>query len=663
MWRSGCKTGTSARRRRGGGARPSRHEYPARVRGDPWTLLALGVAGVFCAVTGYREVFSPDLGFYLATGRDILAAGGIPRLDTLTWTRADAAYVNLWWLYQLGSHAAWSLGGTALVRVVHLALVGACLALAVVRARERTGRIPAAAAGLVLLFGLANTWEARPHVASWLFLSVTLWVLERDARGAASRGVWVLPAVSLVWINTHALFVLGFVVLGAHGLERLLDPERRREWRLYAVGAAMLAACLANPFLLDGLLLPLEQLAILRGSAFTSAEVGIAEYRALLDVAHLFEGERPAWFAPHSFAIVYAALAVAGVAGAWRTLRASEVLLLVAFGWLFVSAIRNFGFFFLVSFPVVASGLDALGRRAAARWRRADPRRASQAALAVAGVVLIALALHGRLFAWEGVAHRLGGGWNASFLPVELSRFMLEHRIRGRLLNSWNDGGYLAFATGQKTFIDGRMEVMGDDLYAEYLRLKDPDTIRDALARIRPEVAVVPHDRIPLWAFTFSQELGWRMVYADDTWALFLAPGVMPWVPEADRARPRPGRDYPVIAPYEVRDILDAERDEGRPGLAALWAGRDAFPTRAVRRSGFYFQTGAPAAAAAIALAALRDTPFAVPDLYLNAGYALLQAGDRANADRAFAIFAQTSRVPEDVARVTRLRARLRQGR
>jgi len=625
------------------------------------------VVGAFCALYGFREIFSPDLGFYLATGRDIVASGGIPRLDTLTWTRSDAPYVNLWWLYQLANFAGWSLGGTTLIRAAHLALVGVCLGLALLRARERDGRVPAAAAGLLLLFALANSWEARPHVATWVYLSLTLWILERDARGRAGRWIWALPAVALAWINSHALFVLGFVVLGAHGLERVLDPERRAERRLYVVGAAMLLACLANPFFLEGLLLPMRQLTILQDSAFTSAEHGIAEYRALLDIAHFSEGERLAWFGPHAFSLAYAVVALVGLAGAWRTLRTSEVLLSLAFGLLFVGAIRNFGFFFFVSFPVVASGLDVLGRRAFRRWRRAGerlgPRAASQAAVAVAAAVLAALALHGRLFAWEGVPHRLGGGWNASILPVDLSRFMVEHDIRGRLLNSWDDGGYLAFATEAPTFIDGRMEVMGDALFARYLRLKDPQTIREALRSVRPEVVVVPHNRLPLWLFTFCQGLEWRMVYADETWALFLAPGFMPGVPEADVARPSPGRDYPIVVPHDVRVILEGERDERRPGLAEVWAGRDAFPTRAVRRSAFYFQCGYPGPAAAIALHALRETPFTVPDLYLNAGYALLQTGDPQNADRAFALFARTSRVPGDVARVERLRARLRQGR
>jgi hypothetical protein len=42
----------------------------------------------------------------------------------------------------------------------------------------------------------------------------------------------------------------------------------------------------------------------------------------------------------------------------------------VGFGYLFVGAVRNFGFFFLVTFPFVAAGLDSLLVRLAVGRRR-----------------------------------------------------------------------------------------------------------------------------------------------------------------------------------------------------------------------------------------------------------------------------------------------------
>jgi hypothetical protein len=625
---------------------------------------ALALVALFCVVYGYRQISSPDLGFYLATGRDIWAAGAIPRVDTLTWTRANAPYVDLWWGYALSCWLAWSAGGGLWLHIGHLSATLACLGIALQRARQLAGRLPISALPLLLLFALGNTWEPRPHVATWLYLSLTLWVLERDAAGAARRGVWLLPVVFWLWINTHSLFVLGFVVLGAHWADRLLDRERRREKTLVLVGLTALALCLVNPFGVEGLLLPLRQFEIAQGSAFVSPDVGVAEYRGLFDFSDFEQGERLVWFKPHLFVLLYGFAAVVGLIGAWPRRRWYQVLLSLAFGYLFVSAVRNFGFFFLVTFPTVATGLDSLlGRLAVGRRRlRAGLGVGLPAAVGTAALGLIALCVEGRLFAWEWLPHRLGSSFNADILPVRLGTFMVDHGIEGRMLNSWDDGGYLAFATGQKTFIDGRAEVMGEEHFRRYLELKDPRRIGAALERFDPDLVVVPHTRIPLWQFTFARKLHWKMIYADDRWALFLRPGLRPDLPASPLAHPEAGRDYPLLARSDVRRALERERDEPSPGLRECWRGRDERLLGAIRRSGFFFQSGHPEAAAAVSVAAMAELPYAVPDLYLNAGYALQGVGDRADAGRAFSLFVEHSRVRPDVERVQRLLARLPDG-
>jgi hypothetical protein len=625
-----------------------------RVAGSDalWTAAAFASAALFCLVYGWREIFSPDIGFHLATGRDIVAGGRIPDVDTLTWTRAGQPNVNLWWLYQTLLWLGWSAGGSAALVVGHLLVTLGALALALLRTRERLGRLPASCAALLLLFALGNLWETRPHVASWLYLSLVLWLLERDAEGRAGGAIWLLPAIFLLWINTHALFTLGFVALGAHGVDRLLGRNVRPGFtRLLAVGVVSLAACLLNPFHLRGLLLPLQQLGILHGSLFVSPDVGIAEYRALFDFSGFRQGEESVWLQPQLFALLYAGLCVVSVASGWRRLRWSERLLLVAFGSLLVSATRNFGFFFLVSLPAVALGLDELGRR--------SRRRAPSAVWAALGLALALLALDGRLFAWQWVPHRIGTSFNAAILPVAACRFMADRRIEGRLLNSWDDGGYIAFATGQKTFIDGRMEVMGEALFREYVKLKDPATLAASAARFGFDVVLVPHVRIPLWLFYFSQQRRWPIVYADESWALLLRPGLRPDLPALDVAALLPERERPALTGAQIRSLLEAEEHERAPGLREAWRGRDAFPIHAVRWSGFLFQSGHPDAAAAVGLAALRETPFASPDLLLNVGHALLRTGDVDAARRAFDLFIRRSRVPADVAEVRRLRDRL----
>ena len=122
-------------------------------------------------------------------------------------------------------------------------------------------------------------------------------------------------------------------------------------------------------------------------------------------------------------------------------------------------------------------------------------------------------------------------------------------------------------------------------------------------------------DRIPLWLATLHQELAWRIVYADELWALLLRPGFRPDLPPAPLAEPVEGRDYPAFTRAAVREMLAAEHAKGPGGITAWWRGRDALPLRALRLSSFYLRTGKPHAAAAIGLEAMRESPSRVPGL------------------------------------------------
>src|SRR6185369_8510584 len=109
-------------------------------------------------------------------------------------------HVLLWVLYR------W--GGTLLLVLTGILLTLASYALLVHRTRRQDPALLPLCAPALLLFGLGNLWELRPHLASWLLLGLVLLALE-------SKTYWALPLLMLVWVNTHSLFVLGPVAIGA----------------------------------------------------------------------------------------------------------------------------------------------------------------------------------------------------------------------------------------------------------------------------------------------------------------------------------------------------------------------------------------------------------------------------------------------------------------
>jgi hypothetical protein len=76
-------------------------------------------------------------------------------------------HVLLWVLYR------W--GGTLLLVLTGILLTLASYALLVHRTRRQDPALLPLCAPALLLFGLGNLWELRPHLASWLLLGSCCW--------------------------------------------------------------------------------------------------------------------------------------------------------------------------------------------------------------------------------------------------------------------------------------------------------------------------------------------------------------------------------------------------------------------------------------------------------------------------------------------------------
>ncbi len=619
-------------------------------RTRPAVLLALGALALLGVALGWREVTSPDLGFHLATARWILEHGWVPGTDMLTYTVGDHAYVDLQWLYQLVVHALLAAGGSVALVALTTAATLAFAGLLLARAARRDGALGTGALLLVLLFLLGNHWEPRPHLFSWLYGSLVLWILEEHGRGAR-RWLPALPAVMVLWVNTHSLFVLGLVAIatcaGSHVLLVLSGRAKRLDRGLLAWSAVAVGACLLNPYHVRGLLFPLVQLADIQGSsAYKDPLTGIAEFRPPFSLDGYRVGGRLVVLQPLLAMQLFAALAVLGLAGARRTVRLAEAILFAGFLYVFASAGKNFGYFALVAVPVAAGGLDRLAATATAWCRRmagrapgppTAPGRAGAVAVSISALLLALLAGTGRLYALAWADHRPGATFNASFLPIEEARFLRDRGVEGRLLNTWNDGGWLAWATGLPVAVYSHGEVMTQEFYRRYVRAKTPDGFAAALDEWRPTVAVVPFRTADYWLFHLSQARDWRLVLANAHRAVFLHDSVAPGVPALPP--PRAGVDYPGIPAVQLEPRVREAAARPPAGPAARLRGAAAFPTDATARAGFWAQTGQFDAAIGVALAALAETPHAVPDLLLILGHSLEAQGRHALADVCFDAF------------------------
>lgn len=603
---------------------------PSHTNSGTAVRLALVAVLAVSLALGWRQIGSPDIGFHLAVGRWIADHAAIPHRDPLAYTLPDRPYVDLQWLYDLAVWRLHAAGGPRALLATNLVLALTAGALLLLRVRRARGRLALVDAALLLPIALGNTWEIRPHIVSWLLLNLVLLALESHRRHPGS-GVWWLPALMALWVNVHSLYILGLVAIAAYALPELARG-RRADWRLLLAAAAAGAACLANPYGFDALLFPFDQFAMLRPGSVFKGPSGIAEFDSPFRLSSYFANGALVLYQPLLFMQAFAVLALVGVLGAWRRTGWPERLIVLLFAYTFWSARKNFGYFAVATFPVVAWGWSAVWARLPAR-ARPGLRVLGTAGLLLASLMVVLHIRSGYLWALRRVAARPGASFNAERLPVRASAFLNRPEVPpGRLLNHIDDGGYLAFATGRPVFVDGRLERIGAEFYAYCMALQDPDRMGAAILEHDIHMILVPYSYLGRWVQALEGQPAWRCVYADSLHALYFRVDFAPAIPALPP--PVPGRDFPTFTPEEAATIVAQAAARRAPGLLRGLSGRHAYPLAEIRRSAFWRARGYPAAALGIGLDGLRHSTFPAPALLGNIGNASADLGLRELAAR-----------------------------
>lgn len=208
-----------------------------------------------------------DFWWHLKTGEWILSHGTVPYVDLYTYKDADKPWIDLHWGFQVFITLIYRLGGIPLVTLVKSAIFTTSVAIAWNAGGPKLASWKKAAIWILPIICITGRGNERPEMLSQLFLAMWLWFAkETDKR---PKSIWWLPAMQLVWVNSHALFVLGLVVGFCYGADmvvrllfggRLGIPPRKSgpEARTVAiVGGLVAASCFVNPYFEEGAFFPL----------------------------------------------------------------------------------------------------------------------------------------------------------------------------------------------------------------------------------------------------------------------------------------------------------------------------------------------------------------------------------------------------------------------
>lgn len=483
------------------------------------TLNRLIIAIVFIAIFAMsaRTPTDTDSWWHLQSGRYIVENQTLPQTDPFSHTRLGEPWINHGWLPQVALYLTFdTLSYPGLVLVLSSAIT---LAFAFAW-RQRRGSDLWLSAFTFIIAATATSiiWAVRPQLISFVLTGIVAYLLHRFKQGH-ERALWWLPAVMLVWVNSHGGFAIGFILIIAYIFgetgNAILNPRETfpvfKTWKVWE-GLPRNLQQLLVVFLVCFLIVPLNPNGIeMWGYPFRTVGIGvlsdfIAEWQSP-DFQQIFM---------HPFIwLLLAALTAFGLAG--RRADFTDLTLVAVFTYLSLLAVRNIPLFALVTAPIIVR----YGSEALVQWRGkvSTPTRPGFPLL---NCFLLSLIL---LLALIRVSQPMFADINeqeqAQTLPAGAIAYLQENQPPGPLYNFYNWGGYLIWqAPDYPTFVDGRTDLYDDDFIRNYLAIYFASPAWEGQLDQFGINLVLVEPLSPL-AQQLATRPGWQTLYQDDVAILF----------------------------------------------------------------------------------------------------------------------------------------------
>ena len=482
------------------------------------------------ALLAFRRLDDSDMWWHLAAGRWIAEHHAVPHTDVLSYMQHDLPWINLQWLFELFAYTIFRAGPTLLV-VTATVLYSATTAILLKNLRLYLGPVAAAVMALWVLAITQGRFVIRPEMLTFLYLQIVLFAC-MTGRTTAGRQLWLLPAVMLLWVNSHGLFVIGAFVIscyvGVAGLSWLSSGASAAR-RVVLIGGLALLVTLVNPYGLRGTLFPLNLMSQLSGK--TPALQLIGELRPTFsseNVTSVVQAYEGLFF--FGIAVVLAAIATAAFRRQQSGIDLAGLAAFVGLAYLSTIARRNMALFALGAMPFIGQCLAILGRRLSATTWWSDLR--DRVTAVVVALLLPAFAVAGWLvvsnefYRWDNQMHEFGAGILDVGPPIGGAAFLKEQGLPLPLYNDFTTGGYLTWARPDErgVYIYSR-ETDEPQFFSDYMaRQKQPALWQQEVDRLGIQSVLFFHwwgNHRPLLMYLLRDKR-WALVYYDENATIFV---------------------------------------------------------------------------------------------------------------------------------------------
>lgn len=462
----------------------------------------------FVLFAGEKALGDGDTLWHIKFGELILQRRELITYDIFSHTAAGKSWTSHEWLAEIIMALVHQLAGLPGV-VIFYFLIAALSFWLLFKVAEQCGAgewLAIVAVSLALAMSMTHLL-ARPHIFSWLFGLVTLYLLLKGG-----KSLYLLPLLMIPWTNLHGGFALGLVLQGLFLtggiLDRLFGDSPKPTWKsiwnehqsLFLVLLLSLAATGINPFGYSLLLFPFE---VSKGvfsklisewqSPSMQAFWYFRIYLLLLFLLLFFSGPKISWF---------------------------NRLLLLFFVNAALKHARHISIVGLFLTPLVVQGMTPYLERL--KLGRKQPRSGTDIPLSTVSGPLLTVLLCFALLSLGTVPQEPWQKLQQSVIPQPkkfssgVIKFLQHQTPEGNLFNDDEWGDYLIYAMDPppRLFLDGRLDMYGEQVVGDYAKIvtldEEVDTLLDAYG--------IDWVLFPPTPFTrYLKAKGtWTEVYADD---------------------------------------------------------------------------------------------------------------------------------------------------
>lgn len=460
-------------------------------------LLSLALAAIFIIVV-LMPLEPSDYWTYLRIGDQIVTTRAIPTTEFMTYTSGGQPATYSYWLASLIMLGIYKAGGLTLTALVMgLCVVSLYVFLWLFLRELKLGPVSASLVVLVTALMGSNNWSTRPQIFALPLFGLTLlillaWQYQRN------RLLWLLPLVSVLWVNLHGSFVLFFMLLFS---AVVFGTGSRKALSLVII--VSLATSFINPY---GLQLWLNTFGMIGNELIKTYS---SEWQPPMNQG---------W----QLNLFFGSLLVVVLAAAFSKVRVKLLwwVLFLCFGWMALSSVR-----YVLWFSVIEAVLLA---QLAAPWleryldrRTLFPQRTFNLTLGTLILIFPLAFLPGLRQQWWAQAPAS----LADTTPVQAVEWISEHpELPEHIWANWVASIYMSYALPERqVWITNRIEDFNEQVFLDNKRLMrasyDWQRILDGYG-----VKVLLLDRAyenPLIT-AVSSSSNWSEIYRDERELIFL---------------------------------------------------------------------------------------------------------------------------------------------